>query len=70
MVTVEEEMTVSDAPEVVVEEEEDDIVEVIEEHSPEPPPRRKKKSGHYRTVDPAEFGGGDGPNRRVSRRGE
>lgn len=54
--------------EVVVEEEEDDIVEVIEEHSPEPPARRKKKSGHYRTVDPGAFGGGNAPSRRINRR--
>ena len=50
---------------VVVDEEEDDIVEVIEEHSPERPQR--KKSG-YRTVDPAEFGGGSGPRRKLGRR--
>lgn len=49
---------------------EDDIVEVIEEHSPErPPPKREstRRSG-YRTVDPAEFGGGSRPMRKVSRR--
>lgn len=66
-VVVEEDL--SDGPaEVIVEEEEDDIVEVIEEHSPEPPPRRKKRSGHYRTVDPGAFGGGDAPSRRINRR--
>lgn len=54
------------APEsVVVEEQDDDIVEVIEEHSPERPQR--KKSG-YRTVDPAEFGGGSDPRRKLGRR--
>jgi len=71
MVIVEEEMSEQREPdEVIVEEEEDDeIIEVIEEHSPEPPPRRpKKKDGHYRTVDPGEFGGGDAPPRRVGRR--
>jgi len=57
---------------VVVEEnvsEEDDIVEVIEEHSPERPPKRgpSGRSG-FRTVDPAEFGGGNRPMRKVSRR--
>ncbi|KAK4940361.1 hypothetical protein LTR10_019467 [Elasticomyces elasticus] len=49
---------------------EDDIVEVIEEHSPErPPPKREstRRSG-YRTVDPAEFGGGSRPMRKVPRR--
>jgi len=50
---------------VMVEEEEDDVVEVIEEHSPERPARRK--SG-YRTVDPAEFGGGNEPRRKLGRR--
>lgn len=44
---------------------EEDVVEVIEEHSPERPQR--KKSG-YRTVDPAEFGGGSAPRRKLSRR--
>lgn len=54
------------APEsVVVEEQDDDVVEVIEEHSPERPQR--KKSG-YRTVDPAEFGGGSDPRRKLGRR--
>lgn len=55
------------APEsVVVEEQEDDVVEVIEEHSPERPPQRKKSG--YRTVDPAEFGGGGDPRRKLGRR--
>lgn len=55
---------------VVVEEEEEDIVEVIEEHSPEPPPRRRssaRRSTTFRTIDPAEYGGGDAPSRRISR---
>lgn len=64
-VIVEEEMSVEEPEAVVVEEEDDDIVEVIEEHSPEPPPRRKKSG--YRTVDPAEYGGGDAPSRGVRR---
>ncbi|KIX99806.1 uncharacterized protein Z520_04442 [Fonsecaea multimorphosa CBS 102226] len=49
---------------------EEDIVEVIEEHSPERTPPRKpsnRRSG-FRTVDPAEFGGGPRPMRKVSRR--
>ncbi|RMZ76454.1 hypothetical protein DV737_g4810, partial [Chaetothyriales sp. CBS 132003] len=53
--------------EIIVEEESDDIVEVIEEHSPERRESRTKRSG-YRTVDPAEFGGGDAPRRSISRR--
>lgn len=58
---------------VIVEEEEDDIVEVIEEHSPEPPPRRRSSAATrrsntaFRTIDPAEYGGGDAPSRRISR---
>lgn len=51
---------------VVVEEEEDDIVEVIEEHSPERRP--SKRASGFRTVDPAEFGGGNAPRRKLSRR--
>ncbi|KAI1617122.1 hypothetical protein EDD37DRAFT_616695 [Exophiala viscosa] len=49
---------------------EDDIVEVIEEHSPEraPPKRENTRRSGYRTVDPAEFGGGSRPIRKVSRR--
>ena len=46
---------------------EDDIVEVIEEHSPERPARKPTRSG-FRTVDPAEFGGGGRPIRKVGRR--
>lgn len=63
---------------VVVEErvepsESDDIVEVIEEHSidrPVRPPKRgpSGRSG-FRTVDPAEFGGGNRPIRNVPPRG-
>lgn len=54
---------------VVVDEEEDDIVEVIEEHSPERPPKRDppRRSG-FRTVDPAEFAGGERPRRGVHKR--
>ncbi|EXJ87944.1 hypothetical protein A1O1_04871 [Capronia coronata CBS 617.96] len=58
---------------VVVEEDvapsaEEDIVEVIEEHSPERPARKPSGRSGYRTVDPAEFGGGNRPMRKVSRR--
>ncbi len=56
--------------EVIVEEEEDDIVEVIEEHSPERRPNRKKdRLSGFRTVDPAELGGGSAPMRKLGRRG-
>jgi hypothetical protein len=49
---------------------EDDIVEVIEEHSPvrRPSKRESRRTSGFRTVDPAEFGGGDGPMRKMSRR--
>jgi hypothetical protein len=49
---------------------EDDIVEVIEEHSPvrRPSKRESRRSSGFRTVDPAEFGGGDRPMRKMSRR--
>ena len=49
---------------------EDDIVEVIEEHSPvrRPSRRESKRTSGFRTVDPAEMGGGDRPMRKVSRR--
>lgn len=71
VIVVEEESSIHDEPaEVTVEEEEEDIVEVIEEHSPEPPPRRKssaRRSSTFRTIDPAEYGGGDAPSRRISR---
>ncbi|EXJ57574.1 hypothetical protein A1O7_07922 [Cladophialophora yegresii CBS 114405] len=47
----------------------DDIVEVIEEHSPERrPPRKPSGRSGYRTVDPAEFGGGGAPMRKLGRR--
>ena len=61
---------VSVPDEVIVEEEHDDIVEVIEEHSPERRQSRResKRASGYRTVDPAEFGGGSRPMRKVSRR--
>ncbi|KIX03289.1 uncharacterized protein Z518_06841 [Rhinocladiella mackenziei CBS 650.93] len=63
----EETVVVEEHPSSVVEEE--DIVEVIEEHSPERRPKRgpSGRSG-FRTVDPAEFGGGGRPIRKVSRR--
>jgi hypothetical protein len=49
---------------------EDDIVEVIEEHSPvrRPSRRESKRTSGFRTVDPAEFGGGDRPMRKVGSR--
>ena len=47
---------------------EDDIVEVIEEHSPEPPRERSRKPSGFRTIDPEAFGGGNRPQRKVSRR--
>jgi len=54
--------------EIVVEERisepEDDIVEVIEEHSPER--RKSKRMSGFRTVDPAELGGGGRPMRKIS----
>lgn len=54
---------------VVVEEEEDEIVEVFEEASPERrPPRKPSTRSGFRTVDPAEFGGGGRPVRKVPRR--
>nr|KAK5449165.1 hypothetical protein LTR18_002254 [Exophiala xenobiotica] len=47
---------------------EDDIVEVIEEHSPErrPPKRENTRRSGYRTVDPAELGGGNRPIRKAN----
>ena len=48
--------------------EDEDVVEVIEEHSPERRPQRKPTRSGFRTVDPAEFGGGGGPVRKVGRR--
>ncbi|OAP59420.1 hypothetical protein AYL99_06718 [Fonsecaea erecta] len=60
-VTVEEHF---DGPSV-----EEDIVEVIEEHSPErSPPRKPSRRSGFRTLDPAEFGGGTRPMRKVPRR--
>jgi hypothetical protein len=54
-----------DPPSIV----EDDIVEVIEEHSPErTPPRKASGRSGFRTVDPAEFGGGGRPVRKLGRR--
>jgi hypothetical protein len=49
---------------------EDDIVEVIEEHSPvrRPSRRESKRTSGFRTIDPAEPGGGDRPMRKMSRR--
>ncbi|KEF52310.1 uncharacterized protein A1O9_11550 [Exophiala aquamarina CBS 119918] len=54
---------------VIVDEEEDDVVEVIEEHSPVRPPKRDppRRSG-FRTVDPAELGGGGAPRRSLHKR--
>ena len=49
-------------------EREDDIVEVIEEHSPPPRRARSQRNSGYRNVDPDEYGGGDRPLRKVSRR--
>lgn len=54
--------------EVVVEEEEDDIVEVIEEHSPDRRGSRNKRASGFRTVDPAQFGGGTNARKSVPRR--
>jgi hypothetical protein len=52
-----------------ISEPEDDIVEVIEEHSPERRPSGKsKRMSGFRTVDPAEPGGGGRPMRKVSKR--
>jgi hypothetical protein len=65
-IVVEETRRVSRPPEPEPEDQFDDIVEVIEDHSPSPPPRRtSKRSSGFRTVDPAEFGGGGRPMRKV-----
>lgn len=65
-IVVEETRRVSRPPEPEPEDIIDDIVEVIEEHSASPPPRRtSKRSSGFRTVDPAEFGGGGRPMRKV-----
>ncbi|RMD43200.1 hypothetical protein DV735_g1898, partial [Chaetothyriales sp. CBS 134920] len=57
--------------EIIVEEEPEDVVEVIEDPSPDRRESRResrvRRSG-FRTVDPAEFGGGDAPRRSISRR--
>jgi hypothetical protein len=66
-IVVEETRRVSRPPEPEPEDI-DDIVEVIEEHSPSPPPpsrRTSKRTSGFRTVDPAEFGGGGRPMRNV-----
>ncbi len=67
-IVVEETRRVSRPPEPEPEESIDDIVEVIEEHSPSPPPqsrRASRRTSGFRTVDPAEFGGGGRPMRKV-----
>ena len=67
-IIVEETRRVSRPPEPEPEEPIDDIVEVIEEHSASPPPqsrRPSKRNSGFRTVDPAEFGGGGRPMRKV-----
>ena len=67
-VVVEETRRVSRPPEPEPAEPVDDIVEVFEDHSPSPPPpsrRTSRRTSGYRTVDPAEFGGGGRPMRNV-----
>jgi hypothetical protein len=67
-IVVEETRRVSRPPEPEPEDIIDDIVEVIEEHSLSPPPpsrRTSKRTSGYRNVDPAEFGGGGRPMRKV-----
>lgn len=67
-IVVEETRRVSRPPEPEPEDPIDDIVEVIEEHSVSTPPqsrRPSKRHGGFRTVDPAEFGGGGRPMRKV-----
>lgn len=68
-IIMEETRRVSRPPDPEPEETIDDIVEVIEEQSisPPPPSRRpsKRTSGGYRTVDPADFGGGRRSMRHV-----
>lgn len=67
-IVVEETRRVSRPPDLEPEETIDDIVEVIEEHSPSPPPqsrRTSKRHSGFRNVDPAEFGGGGRPMRKV-----
>ena len=67
-IVVEETRRVSRPPEPEPEDPIDDIVEVIEEHSVSTPPqsrRPSKRNSGFRTVDPAEFGGGGRPMRKV-----
>ena len=67
-IVVEETRRVSRPPDPEPAETVDDIVEVIEEHSLSPPPpsrRTSKRTSGYRNVDPAEFGGGGRPMRKV-----
>ncbi|ERF71761.1 hypothetical protein EPUS_01676 [Endocarpon pusillum Z07020] len=67
-IVVEETRRVSRPPEPEPEDPIDDIVEVIEEHSVSTPPqsrRPSKRHSGFRTVDPAEFGGGGRPMRKV-----
>ncbi|KAF7510114.1 hypothetical protein GJ744_007013 [Endocarpon pusillum] len=67
-IVVEETRRVSRPPEPEPEDPIDDIVEVIEEHSVSTPPherRHSKRNSGFRTVDPAEFGGGGRPMRKV-----
>ena len=47
----------------------DEVVEVFEEHSPvRRESKKERRSSGFRTVDPTEYGGGDRPMRKVSRR--
>lgn len=67
-IVVEETRRVSRPPEPEPEDPIDDIVEVIEEHSISTPPqsrRPSKRNSGFRTVDPAEFGGGGRSMRKV-----
>lgn len=68
-IVVEETRRVSRPPDPEPEGTIDDIVEVIEEHSDLTPPpqsrRTSKRNSGFRTVDPAEFGGGGRPMRKV-----
>ena len=61
-----EERTRSVAPAPPPPQDDDDIVEVIEEHSPPRRHKSRRESG-FRTVDPAEFGGGGRPMRKIRR---
>ncbi len=67
-IVIEETRRVSRPPEPELEDPIDDIVEVIEEHSVSTPPqsrRPSKRNSGFRTVDPAEFGGGGRSMRKV-----